>query len=223
VKLPHVRLALTLAAALGLLAAPAAAALPSYDMTRAHPGEAEFLRTIQPYQAALAANPKDADAAYGLGEAYWEASVLYRNGMISYGADYLDKSIAALERATSIDDKYLAAWLVLISAYHTQGDLAKADAAAQKAMALALDLSLAGRGSPRARVGNGKLAVQYVPLPDRAVRFNPADYFVIGDRDTKLVYKWPCASLPPIAHGQLFLTKWEAFDRGYKPGTVCTP
>lgn len=216
------RLALVLVAAFGLLAGTAAAALPSYDPTRM-PGEAEFLRTIQPYESALAANPKDADAAYELGRAYWEASVLYRNGTISYGADYLDKSIAALERATRIDDRYLAAWLVLVSAYHSRGDEGKAQAAAEKAIALAFDLGVMGRAVPRAGARNQKIAVQYVPLPDRAVRFNPADYFVIGDRDTKLVYKWPCASLPPIAHGQLFLTKWEAFDRGYKPGTVCTP
>ncbi len=217
------RLPLVVVALLGLLAGTAAAAaLPSYDSTKVYPAEAGFLRAIQVYQSALAANPRDADAAYGLGEAYWEASVLYRNGAITYGADYLDKSIAALERAVRIDDKYLAAWLVLISAYHTRGDEGKSQAAAEKAIALALDLSLAGRGAPRAGAHNGVVAIKY-PSLDRSVKFNPANYFVVGDPDAKLVYKWPCASLPPIARPQFFLTKWEAFERGYKPATVCRP
>ncbi len=221
------RLPLAVIALLGLLAGTAAAAaLPSYDSTKIHPTEAGFLRAIQVYQSALAANPRDADAAYGLGEAYWEASILYRNGKIPYGADYLDKSIAALERAVSIDDKYMAAWIVLVSAYHTRGiwftDDAKADAAARKVMDLALELGLAGRAVPRAGAHNGVVVFKY-PSIDRSVRFNPANYFVVGDPDAKLVYKWPCASLPPIARPQFFLTKWEAFDRGYKPATVCRP
>jgi len=217
------RLPLVVAALLGLLAGTAAAAaVPSYDFTKIYPTEAGFMRAIQVYQSALAANPRDADAAYSLGEAYWEASVLYREGSVPYGAGYLDKSIAALERTVSIDDKYMAAWIVLVSAYQTRGDGAKADAAARKVMDLALELGLAGRGVPRAGAHNGVVVYKY-PSIDRSVKFNPANYFVVGDPDAKLVYKWPCASLPPIARPQFFLTKWEAFDRGYKPATVCRP
>lgn len=227
------RLALGVVALLGVLAGVAGAAtVAPYDSMRRYATEAEFLRSIQPYQVELAANPRNADAAYWLGYAYWEASIFYRNGWIPYGADYLDKSIAALERAVSIDDRYLAAWLVLISAYHTRArgatltslgiDDDKSQAAAIKAVALGLDFGADNRATPQRR-GRGAMSPQYVPLPDRAVKFNPANYFAVGDRDTKLVYRWPCASLPPIQHGMFFLTKWEAFERGYTPAKVCPP
>ena len=243
-------------ALLGLLAATAAAAAaPAYNAVTRYATEAEFMRAIQPYQDGLRANPRNADAAYSLGYAYWEASIQYRLGWVPYGADYLDRSIAALERAVSIDDKYLAAWLLLVSAYHTRAtgsqqnsaqmpkmqgaepgeipppvpveltmsDEDRSQAAAVKAVALGMDFGANNRGVPGTR-GRGAISPQYLPFPDRAVRFNPADYFAVGDRDTKVVYRWPCDSLPPIQHGMLFLTKWEAFDRGYKPSAVvCRP
>ncbi|OLD40214.1 MAG: hypothetical protein AUI83_22430 [Armatimonadetes bacterium 13_1_40CM_3_65_7] len=243
-------------ALLGLLTATAAgAAAPAYNAATRYVTEADFMRAIQPYQDALRGNPRNADAAYALGYAYWEGSIQYRLGWVPYGADYLDKSIAALEKAVSIDDKYLAAWLLLISAYHTRAqspkensaqvpkmqgaepgeipspapventmsDEDRSQAAAEKAVALGMDIGADLRGVPPLR-RRGAISPQYVPLPDRAVRFNAADYFAVGDRDTKVVYRWPCAALPPIQHGMLFLTKWEAFDRGYKPSpVVCKP
>jgi tetratricopeptide (TPR) repeat protein len=260
-----VRQGLGAIALVGLLVGTAAgAALPSYDTTKRYATEAEFVRSIQPYQVEAALNPRNPDATYWLGYAYWETSIYYRNGWIDYGADYLDKSIAALERTVSIDDKYLTAWLLLISAYHTRGqgpvststdravspdehnvgerdrltdthslspipmktwalsDEEKSDAAAIKAVALGLEIDANARAVPANR-GHGAINPQYVPLPDRRVKFNPADYFAIGDRDTMLVYRYPCATLPPIKRAAFFLTKWEAFDRGYKPGTVCRP
>jgi tetratricopeptide (TPR) repeat protein len=111
-------IAITLSA---LMAVGVVAAVPPYDAAKIRPTEAAFMASIKVYQDALAANPRDADAAYWLGDAYWEASVLYRNGSIPYGADYLNKSIASLERAVSIDDKYFSAWAVLVSAYQTRG------------------------------------------------------------------------------------------------------
>src|SRR5690348_8044078 len=95
-------IAITLAAFAG---APALAAVPPYDVAKIHPTEAAFVSSIKVYQDALAANPNDADAAYWLGSAYWSASILYRNGAIAYGKDYLDKAIGALERAVSADDR----------------------------------------------------------------------------------------------------------------------
>jgi tetratricopeptide (TPR) repeat protein len=223
VRIPIVRQGLGVVALVGLLVGTAsAAALPSYDTTKRYATEAEFVRSIQRYQVEAALNPRNADATYWLGFAYWETSILYRNGWIDYGADYLDKSIAALERTVSIDDKYLAAWLLLISAYHTRGDEEKSDAAAIKAVALGLEVDANARAVPANR-GHGAINPQYVPLPDRRVKFNPADFFAIGDRDTMLVYRYPCATLPPIKRAAFFLTKWEAFDRGYKPGKVCRP
>ena len=222
-------------AAAGLVVAVALAAVPPYDSTKIYPTEAAFQASIKVYQDALAANPRDADAAYWSGVAYWDGSVLFRHGLVPYGQDYLDRSIAMLERAVSIDDKYMAAWQLLVSAYFTRGaapgvtdrpaasDDEKSRAAAEKVLALSLDPSAANRGVPVAGKHSGEVAVKYLPLPDRSVRYNPADLYVIGDADTKLVYRYPCASLPAIRRPAFFLTKWEAFERGYKAATVCPP
>jgi tetratricopeptide (TPR) repeat protein len=219
-----------------LVAGGALAAVPPYDATKIYPNEAAFMASIKVYQDALAANPRDADAAYWLGDAYWEASVGNRNGTISYGADYLNKAIASLERAVSLDDKYLAAWQVLAVAYPGRNapgapyasppvpsDSDKGWAAAQKVVALSLDPAAANRGIPRAGARNAEVAFRYPELPVRGVKFKPGDLLVVGDADSKLLYQYPCPALPPIAHPALFLTKREAFDRGYRPATVCPP
>jgi tetratricopeptide (TPR) repeat protein len=191
--------------------------------------------SIKIYQDALAANPNDADAAYWLGSAYWSASILYRNGAIAYGKDYLDKAIGALERAVSADDRYMAAWQLLAEAYFTRGaapsvlgkpalsDDQKSEAAERKILELSRDPQASNRGVPRAGARSGVLAITYQPLPDRNVRYRPADFMVIGDADTKLLYQYPCASLPAIKRPMLFLTKWEAINRGYTAATVCPP
>src|SRR5207302_9392936 len=100
---PFARTALTAVRLVGLLAARAAAALPQFDLTKIPLTEAAFTRSIQVYQRAAAANPRDAEAHYWLGVAYWEASLQHRNMLIPYGDGYLDKSIAELERAVKID------------------------------------------------------------------------------------------------------------------------
>ena len=218
-----------------LMAVGAVAAVPPYDATKIRPTEAAFMSSIKVYQDALAANPQDADAAYWLGDAYWEASVLYRNGSINYGADYLDKSIASLERAVRIDDKYFSAWAVLVVAYQTRraypsiagppapNDYDKSYAAAQKLIALSTDPAAVNRGLPRPGARNAEVAFRYPALPERGARFNAADLLVVADPDTKLLYRFPCPGIPAIAHPAIFLTKWEAFDRGYKPAAVCPP
>jgi tetratricopeptide (TPR) repeat protein len=228
--------ALLIAIALSaLMAVGAVAAVPPYDNTKIRPTEAAFMASIKVYVDALTANPQDADAAYWLGDAYWEASVLYRNGTIRYGADYLDKAIAFLERTVSIDDKYLPAWAVLVSAYQTRGaypsiagppapnDYDKSYAAAQKLIALSTDPAAVNRGVPSPGAHNAEVAIRYLALPDRGARFNAADLLVVADPDTKLLYRFPCAGVPPIARPAIFLTKWEAFDRGYKSASVCPP
>jgi tetratricopeptide (TPR) repeat protein len=235
VRVSHVRTVLIVAGLIGLAAAGALAAVRPYDPTKIYPTESAFMGSIKAYQDALAANPKDADAAYWLGYAYWEASVLYRHFRVPYGADYLDKSIAMLEQAVRIDDKHMAAWQLLAVAYFTRGaapsiadeptpsDDEKSKAAAERLIELSRDPSAANRGVPRAGARSGEVAIKYVPLPDRSVRFNPANWFVVGDPDTKLLYRFPCPSLPGIRRPALFLTKWEAFDRGYTPAAVCPP
>lgn len=231
------RVVLIAATLVALVGAPALAAVAPYDLTTIYPTEAAFNGSIKVYQDALAANPQDADAAYWLGHAYWNASILYRNGEVPYGAGYLDKSIDALERAVRIDDKYMAAWQVLAVAYFTRGavpdtppgskpvpsDADKSLAAEEKVLELSRDLRVAYSGVPRPGARGGEVVFKYLPLPDRSVKFNPADYVVVGDPDTKLLYRFPCATLPAIKRPMLFLTKWEAINRGFTPATVCPP
>jgi tetratricopeptide (TPR) repeat protein len=231
------RVVLIAATLVALIGAPALAAVPPYDISKIYPTEAAFAGSIKVYQDALAANPQDADAAYWLGNAYWTASFLYRNGAVTYGADYLDKAITALERAVRIDDKHMGAWQVLAEAYFTRGavpdappggkpvpsDADKSLAAEEKVLELSRDLRVAARGIPPVRLHSGEVPVKYLPLPDRSVKFNAADYVVVGDPDTKLLYRYPCATLPAIKRPMLFLTKWEAINRGFTPATVCPP
>jgi tetratricopeptide (TPR) repeat protein len=230
-----VRAALIVAVLIGLAGAPVRAAVPPYDPAKIYPTEAAFNSSIKVYQDALAANPKDADAAYWLGNAYWTASIFYRNGLVPYGADYLDKAIDSLERAVSIDDKYMAAWQVLAVAYFTRhaapsasdepgpSDDDKSTAARLKVVELSRDPAAANRGVPRAGSRGGEVAVRYQPLPDPTVRYRPADYLVVADPDTKLLYGFSCAPLSSIKRPMIFLTKWEAISRGFTPATVCPP
>ena len=230
------RTALLVAVLIALAAAAAAAAVPPYDETKVYPTEGAFNSSIKVYQDALTANPKDADAAYWLGAAYWTASVLYRHEEIGYGEDYLDRAIDSLERAVKLDDTYLAAWQLLAIAYFTRdrwpnpwsnnpeiGDQQRTLVAEQKVLELSRDLRVSARGVPGWHSKNGEVAIRYAPLPDRTVRFRALDYLVVADPDTKLVYKFPCAGLPPIKRPMMFLTKWEAINRGFVPATVCPP
>ena len=230
------RIAVAVLTLVGLVAVGASAALPGYDSTRLYPTEADFLQSIAVYQQALIANPQDGEAFYWLGYAYWEASIRYRDGRIQpYGAGYIDRAIDMLERAVRIDDTNMAAWQVLAQAYPTRGatpglgatqgqlsDNEKGWRATQKVIALSNDSKVAYRGSPGPGSHNGEVMITYPALPTRQ-KYTPADFYVIGDPDTKLVYQLRCRALPAIAHPMLFLTKWEAFARGYKPATVCTP
>lgn len=224
-------------ASVALLAAVAAAAVPPYDFSRPYGKEQDFQQSIKVYEDALALNPADAQATYWLGIAYWETSVYYRDGDIKYGAGYLDKAISLLERAVRLDDKNMAAWIALSNAYFTRGapgpsanwvspapsDFDRSRDAEEKVIALSRDPNANNRAVPKAGSHNAEVTKPYMPLPDPNVRFRASELFVIADPDTKLVYHFPCASMPVIAHPQIFLSKWEAYNRGYKGAAVCTP
>ena len=271
---PLARTALTALGLVGLVAARATAALPAFDLTKLPPTEAAFTRAIEVYQKAARANPRDAEAHYWLGVAYWEASLQHRNMLIPYGDGYLDKSIAELERAVKINDNYFAAWQLLATAYPTRGTSAlfalgglfgltddqKGWEASQKLILLSQNQGIAyGGAPPQPKGGGGGVPPsppagpsQTAPAPPTTAppppatgpagttapasppgpagstgpvkrKFNPADYYVIGDQDTKLLYQYSCSSLPVIEHPAFFLIKWQAFDRGYKPAAICPP
>ncbi|HLJ61965.1 MAG TPA: tetratricopeptide repeat protein [bacterium] len=195
----------------------AGAAVPPYADTVIHPTEAEFQQSIAVYQQAVAASDQDADAYYWLGVAYWQASSLNRNGTISYGADYLQRAIAALERAVSLNPKNIGAWLLLEEAYYTAGDVDKSFDAGDRLNALSVDLSQYTGAMPPAAPRGGPTVV-IPPAPSTLAPANPAfrasDFVYAGDTDTKQLYPLSC-HLPPMRHLVIFLDKWDAVSRGY--------
>lgn len=93
--------------------AQAAPAVPPFDTTRVYASETAFQQAVQPYQAAIAANPANARAHYWLGVAYFHAYRLWRAGLAPYAAGYLSRAIASLEEAVRRDPAWLPAYLVL--------------------------------------------------------------------------------------------------------------
>src|SRR3989304_9908725 len=86
---------------LAVLFPPAAGAqaLPVFDQGRTYPREADFQRAIQPYQAAITADVRNARAHYWLGVAYLHAYRHYRGGLAPYAAGYLPRALASLRQA----------------------------------------------------------------------------------------------------------------------------
>lgn len=119
--------ALLLSAVLLLPAAAAAQQpLPAFDQGRVYVREADFQRAIAPYQAAIAANPRNARAHYWLGFAYLYAFRQYRGGLAPYAAGYVPRAIASLRQATQIDPNFIPAYMMLHDALVLSGNLEEA-------------------------------------------------------------------------------------------------
>src|SRR3989304_6822261 len=82
---------------LAVLFPPAAGAqaLHVFDQGRTYPREADLQRAIQPYQAAIAADTRNARAHYWLGVAYLYAYRHYRGGLAPYAAGYPPRPLGA--------------------------------------------------------------------------------------------------------------------------------
>ncbi|HXX38894.1 MAG TPA: tetratricopeptide repeat protein [bacterium] len=215
------RLVVACAAAAVLIGAAAAgAAVPPYNDTAVYPTEAGFQQSIAVYQRAVSASTQDADAYYWLGVAYFQASVLWNQGLISYGADYLPRAIDALERAVTLNPAGIGAWLVLQEAYADAGDLDKSTAASDNVAALSHDLSLYNGAVPPVPQRGGPATV--LPSAQQTQVVNPAgsafragDFTYAGDPATKKLYPLSCRPLPPMPRLAIFFNKWDALAQGY--------
>ncbi len=116
--------------------AAAAQALPVFDPGRVYAREADFQRAIQPYQAAIAADARNARAHYWLGFAYLYAYRQSRAGLAPFAAGYLPRALAALRQAVQLDGKFIPA----LAALHDALFLAGLDEEAQTVVKQLLDL-----------------------------------------------------------------------------------
>jgi tetratricopeptide (TPR) repeat protein len=103
-----------------------AQSLPALDTFRMFADEAAFARAIQPYQQAIAANPRNARAHYWLGFAYLYGYRLSQTGTAPFASGYLAKAVPPLQEAIKLDPGLLAAYLALQDAYWMMGELDKA-------------------------------------------------------------------------------------------------
>ncbi|MBM3471478.1 MAG: tetratricopeptide repeat protein [Armatimonadetes bacterium] len=129
------RLIATVFAVIALLVAGAPAQaqpLPPLDTSRLYANEAAFSRAIQPYQQAIAANPRNARAHYWLGFAYLYGYRLSQMGTAPFASGYLAKAVPPLQEAIKLDPNMLAALLALQDAYLMMGELEKADDVTQR-------------------------------------------------------------------------------------------
>jgi len=126
-------LALLLVCASAVRPLPAAAqqALPAFNQSLIYTTEARFQRAIQPYQAAITANPRNARAHYWLGFAYLYAYRQSRVGVAPYAAAFLPRATASLRQAMQLDPAFIPAYLALHDALILAGELAQADALVQ--------------------------------------------------------------------------------------------
>jgi len=115
---------------LAAVALPTAAqpALPVFDQSRIYAREADFQRAIQPYQAAVAADGRNARAHFWLGVAYFYAYRQFRAGLAPYASGYLPRALDSLRHAVQLDEKHLPAVLALHDALVLAGQYAEAGA-----------------------------------------------------------------------------------------------
>lgn len=124
------RLAALLVCASILFPHPAAAQqrLPAFDQGRLYVTAAQFQRAIDPYQAAIRADARNARAHYWLGFAYLFGYRQFRVGVAAYAADFVPRALASLREAVRLDAGFVPATLALHDALILAGEHEEADA-----------------------------------------------------------------------------------------------
>lgn len=118
---------LVLGAVLLMTAVAAAQALPPFSTARLYLKEADFASAIRPYQQAITANARNAQAHYWLGYAHVYVYRQWLAGAAPYASGYLARAIPPLQEAIKLEPGMINAYLALHDAYHLSGEHAKAD------------------------------------------------------------------------------------------------
>lgn len=118
------KLALVVLAVLAAWAAPGAA----QDLSAVYPSEAAFTAAVAPLRQAVERNPRDPEARYRLGYAYFAAWRQYETGLVAYGRDYDRAAEAEFRAALEASPGHLGSLLALYTLLRLRGDWAAAEA-----------------------------------------------------------------------------------------------
>lgn len=128
-------LAIAVPPALAKAPAPAAQALPTFDITRFY-DQAAFNAAIAPYTQAISRNANDARAHYWLGIAYIHMARFHRFRLAPYARGFESRAVAALETSVRLQPA-TEAMLALLDAYAMVGAMEKHNALLRRIASLA--------------------------------------------------------------------------------------
>ncbi|GBD28606.1 hypothetical protein HRbin31_00625 [bacterium HR31] len=118
---------LALVAVLAVLTACAAPAA-ARDLSAVYPSEGAFAAALAPLREAAERNPRDAEARYRLGLAYFAVWRQYEVGLVAYGRDYHRVAEAEFRAALRASPGHLGSLLALYTLLRLRGDWSGAEA-----------------------------------------------------------------------------------------------
>ncbi len=92
------------------------------DLSAVYPSEAAFTAAIAPLRQAVERNPRDFEARYRLGFAYFTVWRQFEVGLIPYGRDYHRVAEAEFRAALAASPGHLGSLLALYNLLRLRGD-----------------------------------------------------------------------------------------------------
>jgi len=108
------------------------------DLSAVYPSEAAFTAAVSPLRQAVERNPRDVEAHYRLGFAYFTVWRQFEVGLISYGRDYHRVAETEFRAALAASPGHLASLLALYNLLRLRGDWSAAEGILSEISRLAL-------------------------------------------------------------------------------------